>query len=188
MSSTILEGHLSGTGSVTLKSPNTNSDRVLDLPDASGTMALAPGEPYTATSAVLLNTANGYGSSSTAIRRFTNTVTNVGTDITYADSATLGATFTINTTGLYAISYNDQFTAAGYLGVSVNSNQLTTGIEAITVSHIIAATTGPLANYPSCASATVKLTAGDVVRAHTSAGLATGTTTKLCQFSIARVG
>jgi hypothetical protein len=48
-----------------------------------------------AQSMVRLNTANGYGSTNTAIRRFTNVVTNQGTDITYADSATLGTTFTI---------------------------------------------------------------------------------------------
>ena len=40
-------------------------------------------------SMVRLNTANGYGSTNVCIRRFTNVVTNQGSDITYVDSATL---------------------------------------------------------------------------------------------------
>lgn len=39
MSNVALQGGAGGTGSVTLKSPNTNSDRVLDLPDMDGTLA-----------------------------------------------------------------------------------------------------------------------------------------------------
>ena len=54
-------------------------------------------------SMVRLNTSNGYGSTNTVIKRYTNVVTNQGVDITYADSATLGASFTINTAGVYAI-------------------------------------------------------------------------------------
>ena len=39
MSKAILKGNASGTGSVTLESPNTNSDRTISLPDAEGTLA-----------------------------------------------------------------------------------------------------------------------------------------------------
>jgi hypothetical protein len=38
MSRIALSGNLSGTGTFTLASPDSNSDRVLDLPDASGTV------------------------------------------------------------------------------------------------------------------------------------------------------
>ena len=66
----------------------------------SGTTGTFTGAVTTPLSYVRLNTANGYGSTNTKIRRFTNIVNNVGTDITYADSATLGNTFTINANGV----------------------------------------------------------------------------------------
>lgn len=138
------------------------------------------------TSTVRLNTANGYGSTNTAIRRFTTVVTNQGTDITYADSATNGATFTINKTGMYAISYNDQFNSASQVGISLNSNQLTTGISAITTSAILSISTTSGANLSNYCGTAVYLVAGDVIRAHTAA-VPTGTSTTQCQFTITRV-
>lgn len=139
-------------------------------------------------SMVRLNTANGYGSTNTKIRRFTNTVTNTGSDITYADSATNGASFTINTTGKYAISHTDQFTTGGgHAGISINSNQLTTNIGSITAAHIGATGYVANANETVCASVTLDLTAGDVVRAHTN-GEAAGTLTNATQFVITRIG
>lgn len=136
---------------------------------------------------VRLNTANGYGSTNTKIRRFTNTVTNTGSDITYTDSATDGASFTINTSGVYAISHTDQFTTGGgHAGISINSTQLTTNIGSITAAHIGA--TGYIANANETvnASVTLYLTAGDVVRAHTN-GETAGTLTNATQFTIVRV-
>lgn len=139
-------------------------------------------------SMVRLNTANGYGSTNTKIRRFTNTVTNTGSDITYSDSAANGASFTINTTGKYAISHTDQFTTGGgHVGISINSTQLTTNIGSITAAHIGATSYITNANEPGCASVTMDLTAGDVVRCHTN-GEAAGTLTNATQFCITRVG
>ena len=40
MSRIALSGNLSGTGTLTIAAPNTNTDRTLDLPDAGGTMVL----------------------------------------------------------------------------------------------------------------------------------------------------
>ena len=44
------------------------------------------------------------GSTNTLIYRWTAEVGSSGTDVTYADSATLGGTWTINTTGIYTVS------------------------------------------------------------------------------------
>ena len=137
-------------------------------------------------SMVRLNTANGYGSTNTTIRRFTNTVTNQGSDITYADSATLGATFTINTTGVYGISYCDNFTSAVYLGISLNSTQLTIGISSITAADRLCAIATSAADFPGAVGTTVALVAGSVIRAHTSAGT-TGTIVGAAQFTITKV-
>jgi hypothetical protein len=135
---------------------------------------------------IRLNTANGFGSTNNKIRRFTNTVNNVGTDITYADSATLGGTFTINTTGVYSVNYCDQFVSAENMGISINSTQLTTIITSVAVADVLAAGTSATANYAASCSATFYAASTSVIRAHTN-GVASGTATTLCHFTIARV-
>lgn len=90
---------------------------------------------------VRLNTSNGYGSTNTKYLRFLNVVSNFGGDITYADSATLGATFTINAPGVYAVSYCFNSGASGNLGLALNDNQGTTNISATTLANILAIVT-----------------------------------------------
>lgn len=114
---------------------------------------------------------NGYGSSSTKIRRFTTSVISTGSNITYADSSTLGATFTLNAAGVYCASYADD-KSAGFCnyGISLNSNQLTTNIESITNTTrkgmtSDSGTTTYGANVASCFIGAVN----DVVRPHTDA-------------------
>lgn len=175
-------------GALTIKTSAADGTSVVDAIAISTTgvptFAKAPVIPL---SYIFLNTANGYGSTNTKIRRFTNTVKSGGSDITYADSSTLGATFTINTTGIYTFSYNDQFTSSSMLGFSLNSTQLTTSLQDITVADIMAVARTVAADLPACVSFTTHLSAGDVVRAHIQ-GTATGASTTLCQLSAARVG
>ena len=115
-------------------------------------------------SMVRLNTANGYGSTNTGIRRWTTIVTNQGADITYADSVTLGSTFTINTSGVYSLSYTDSFNAGGNLAISRNSTLLTTIPSVLSEIAFEAATFG--GSSRSCASGSMYLVAGDIIRAH----------------------
>jgi hypothetical protein len=110
---------------------------------------------------------NGYGSTNNKIRRFSNTLVNVGSDITYADSAANGGSFTINTTGVYAISYSDLFNAASNMGLSLNSAELTTSILTITAASRIAIGTSAGVNFAYAMGATLRITAGGVIRAHT---------------------
>jgi hypothetical protein len=119
------------------------------------------------TSQVRLNTANGKGSTNTVIDRFTNVVENVGTDITYADSVTLGATFTINTPGVYAITHVGS-AVNQYTGISLNSTQLTTSIGSITISDVIAIAGNTASGQPVTATTTLRLKAGDVIRPHST--------------------
>jgi hypothetical protein len=140
------------------------------------------------TSMVRLNTGNGYGSTNTKIRRFTNTVTNQGSDITYADSASLGASLTINTAGIYAISYSDASSSASlYVGLSLNTTGPTTNVWALAAGEILGISFSTTADGQSQASWTGYLPAGSVVRPHTN-GLA-GTTVSVngVQFTITRV-
>ena len=139
----------------------------------------------TAQSMVRLNTANGYGSTNTKIRRFTNVVTNQGSDITYADSATNGASFTINTNGVYGISFSDNTSVGAYtIGISKNTTQPTTTIASIPIAEILCIASAAAANFTANAVVPIFLQAGDIVRAHTD-GQAVGTAPVV--FTITRV-
>jgi hypothetical protein len=138
-------------------------------------------------SMIRLNTANGYGSTNTNIRRFTTTVVSQGTDITYADSATLGASFTINANGVYSITFQDNFnTANSEYGVSLNTASPTTGITAQPATARLVASQSYAVNATVNCSVTVFLSAGDVIRAHTGANVSG--VASAAQFSITRVG
>lgn len=97
-----------------------------------------PTAPASSTSEVLVSGGNGFGSTNTTIRRFTNIVSSSGSAITYADSATLGNSFTINNAGVYCIQYNDsKSSGTANHGLSVNSTQLTTSINSITNANLL---------------------------------------------------
>lgn len=157
-------------------------------PTLTGTVTFASPPAITAVqSMVQLHTSNGHGSTNTKIRRFSTVITNQGSDITYADSASLGGTFTINTNGVYAISYTDQWDAGQWFGLSLNSNQLTTDNTSITAAHRLGVVNSGGANVTEMVSNTVYIASGGVVRAHTN-GNASGSNTSFVNFTITRVG
>lgn len=141
-----------------------------------------------ADSMVRLHTTNGHGSTNTKIKRFSTVVDNIGSAITYVDSSTDGASFTIEEDGYYSISYGDAFTGASEMGISLNSTELTTNIRAITSADILAASQTAGADFSETVMWSGTLSAGDVVRAHTAgaAGSGAGITTAI--FTIAKVG
>ncbi len=134
-------------------------------------------------SMVRLNTANGYGSTNTKIRRFTNVVTNQGTDITYADSATLGASFTINTDGVYAVSCTDKAAGAMAIGLSLNTTEPAVSVLTISISSLLGIVSTAAAGYAGCVATTLFLQSGDVVRMHEDGVASSGS----CTFTITRV-
>jgi len=113
-----------------------------------------------------------------------NVVTNTGTDITYADSATLGGSFTINTTGLYSISYSDSSTATIEVAITLNDPSPTITPSSVAAANLLAAADGAAANYWASVSWIGYLNANDVIRAHTD-GAAAGSRVSL--FTIAKV-
>lgn len=141
-----------------------------------------------ADSTIRLDTGNSYGSTYTVIRRFVNLVESVGSDVTYIDSPTLGASFTINTDGVYTIDYVDSFgTINSVFGITKNSTQLTTGISTVANSTVLSrATIGAAQTYSAC-SWTGLLVAGDVIRAHTG-GAADATAQTRVHFVITKQG
>jgi len=117
---------------------------------------------------VVVHTGNGFGSTNTRIRRYTTVLKNVGTAITYADSATLGSSFTINENGFYAITNIAQgggTASPTTVGISINSAQLTTDIDAVgfTASNRVGSS---YAIVIGSITRTLKLSAGDVIRSH----------------------
>jgi hypothetical protein len=143
-------------------------------------------------SMVRLNTANGYGSSSTSIRRFANITNGVngcviqGADITFADSATLGSSFTINTSGVYSISFNDTGTNNLCVGLSLNTTQPTVACYSLTnIGEILVTSVSFGANVPIAVSWTGYLPASSVIRPHND-GTPSGIPAR-CQFTITRV-
>lgn len=113
-----------------------------------------------APSMIILTGNSGYGSTNAAVRRWT-TPTIQGTDITYADSATLGGSLTINTSGVYAMTYNDQLNALN-AGLAITINQ-TTFSAASPNQPVTSSTMG--AGLTSVLGVTMYLAAGSVVRA-----------------------
>lgn len=137
------------------------------------------------TSVVRLNTTNGCGTTNTKYRRFTNVVSNTGSDITYADSAANGASFTVNNAGVYAISYSDVNTSAQIFAITLNDNQPTTVTSSTTPANVLAATTASASGLGSNCSWTGYLPAGSVINAK-SDGTA-NSAGPLGQFSISRI-
>lgn len=136
-------------------------------------------------SMVRVHTANGYGSTNTKIRRFTTVLTNQGTDITYADSATLGGSFTVNTSGVYAITWTEMLVSANLFGISLDSAALTTNIEAQAASAILAVGTANGSGIPDNATAIAYLPSGSVIRAHGDGAASSGGA--VCHFIMTRV-
>jgi hypothetical protein len=137
-------------------------------------------------SMVRLNTGNGQGSTNTAIHRFTTAVTNQGSDITYADSATLGGSFTVNTSGIYSVSFSGAGSVATYQGISLNATQLSTAINSLTnVSEVLSLAYSTGANNSCSSSWTGYLPASSIVRAQGS--VSASLSTPAAQFTIVRV-
>jgi len=143
----------------------------------------------TAQSMVRLTGSSGFGSTNTAIWRFTTSVTNQGSDITYAASATLGDTFTVNTNGVYSITYTNQFNAALWLGISLGASgaDLTANVFNIAASKILAANVTVSANSAASVTWTGYLPSTSVIMAHTNPSATAGTSTAAVNFTIARI-
>lgn len=148
---------------------------------ASWTISLASDDAGLEDHEVIVHTGNGYGSTNTKIRRFTTILQNVGSSITYADSATLGGSFTINDTGVYAMYYQD----VGQDVHAITRNATGTANPSLTNTSQLLAVSSTTGTANKSVSRVAKLTAGDVVRAHTNGG--STDTTAAVLFSIRRL-
>lgn len=136
----------------------------------------------------IAHTGNGYGSSNTRFRRYTTQLT-TGTDITYADSSTLGASWTINTEGIYKIVVTDQSTGSNHaLGIGLNS----TGGTTVVYTHLasnpdeVLATTSAPDGFTASVSWSGRLYPGDVIVSH-GRNIGTQATDSRAKFEIERI-
>jgi hypothetical protein len=119
-------------------------------------------------SRVELQLGNGSGATRTSIRRWQNVIENVGTDITYTDSATNGAEFLINVSGNYAISWTARF--SGGVDLCLTRNQVTdftaacNGVTSFSTIVFASGTTSGGASTETV-SKTYYFTAGTIIRA-----------------------
>jgi hypothetical protein len=137
-------------------------------------------------SSVRVDTANGYGSTSlNKIRRFSNVRDNIGTDVEYVDSAVNGASFTAKSSGIYKISYTDAFAVSAYLGISKNASNLTTNVQLLPISEVLACEYGDTAT--GCYNVTWSgyLLSGDVIRPHSQGSTSTANNNS---FTMSKVG
>lgn len=142
-----------------------------------------------AASEVTVDSGNGYGSTNTSVRRYTNIRKNVGSDITYADSATAGGTFTINTTGRYAVSRHDGNTGTmGYIGIVVNGTALSSAVGTLTYAQGVRALAGGAqSGVPEPVTWTGNLTTGDVIYMQDAGNTACNFTDARSMVTVARL-
>lgn len=107
----------------------------------------------------------GAGSSSTTIARWANIQFNQGTAISYADSASLGGTFTINENGLYCTEGSQYSGSTIAFAITLNSAELSTACDSLTNQNsILCFGRGASANTSGTCSWCGPLLIGDVVR------------------------
>ena len=183
------DGTTSGT-TLTLATVNSNVGSYTNatvVVNAKGLVtSVATGSSGFTESTVKLSTGNGHGATNTRIRRWKNIDVNTGSDITFLDNANNGSKFTINTTGVYAITATDIFSSSGYFGFSRNSAELTTNVYSIATATQMAST-GCTDNNFCTVSWIGPLTATDVIREHTAAGSEGSSGTTESKFTITRV-
>ena len=142
------------------------------------------------TSQLVLNTYAGFGSTDNKIMQFTNSVVDTGNLFTHNHGSygTAGLEVTIQKAGKYAVSFSKTVGgAADYFGISVNSSQLTTVYQSITVADMRHVSRINAADSDSNnVAVTEYFNVGDIIRPHTG-GTAPANTT-LNFFNIAYVG
>lgn len=159
-----------------------------EVPDK---IALAPLMlPFAIRSSVTLWGTNGHGSSSTTIRRYTNSQV-VGAAMSYADSGTLGGIVTILEEGLYAFGVSDTRSGASFgIGVSANSTQLTTAINSINDYHGAGEgrliSTNNAAGLLAYCGSQERFKPGDLIRVHDDGNL--DGTSNAQKFRIVKIG
>lgn len=125
--------------------------------------------------------ASPYGSTNLTTRRFANVIQNIGTDIEYTDSATLGGQFVAKAAGLYNVSYSEESTTTA----AESSVQLKVNGTLVAFDNQVYNTTSGISKHSSL-SWQGYLNIGDIVAGNVSAAANSNGSTVL--FTISKVG
>jgi hypothetical protein len=115
------------------------------------------------------NTSNGYGSTYTAIRKFSQLITNNDSSglLTVSNSATNGFTVTAVRDCWIHFNYTENANQSMFFGIMKNDTVRTTDMAAITKnSKVMCRSATPANDVPSATSVWTKAVAGDVFYAH----------------------
>jgi hypothetical protein len=119
---------------------------------------------------LVLNTYVGYGTTDNKIMKFTNSVEDYGNMFSHNHGAygVHGLEITANKSGIISLSYSSTRHAgtSNFFGLSLNSGQLTTSIETISISTILAIANVYSSSYEQIA-VTKRCEKGDIIRPHT---------------------
>ena len=179
----VLQTNVDGTAKLSRGNLGATSQDIFTI-DAAGKLILTVIPAVPAQSMIRVATSNGFGSTATAIRRFSTLIATQGTDITYVDSVTLGGTFTINVNGVYGMSYSQNLNSTGQrASITLNSTSLTASPINLANAQVLAIAAMSAASYVLPLASTVYLQAGDIVRAQDDAPVGVLATV----FSITRV-
>jgi hypothetical protein len=94
MSNAVLKGNASGTGTVTLETPNTNSDLTISMPAAAGTMMVSGAMPAF----------SAYNTSAQSVSNNTFTKVTLQTEVFDTNNNFASSTFTPTVAGYYQIN------------------------------------------------------------------------------------
>ena len=134
MSKIALSPNISGTGTLTISAPNTNSDRTIDLPDAAGTVFVS-GQAVTATTGnfsgdVTLGSsvlATPSGSAPAYLCRAWVNFDGTGTPAIRASGNV--SSITDNGTGDYTVNFTTAMPDANYAGIGTAATLLYSGVQ-----------------------------------------------------------
>ena len=139
MSQVKLQGNASGTGSVTLLSPNTNGDYTVTLPAVTGTAVL-----QNASNNLLMN--SGYGSDAVAYgcRSWVNFK---GTGTVAIRGSGNVSSITDNGAGNYTVNFSTAMTDTNYAVVAGNGNNSVTNSQFGNVTNVNSTTQVDIIHY-----------------------------------------
>jgi hypothetical protein len=132
-------------------------------------------------SCVQLSGANGFGSTATTVRRFSSVIQNIGTDIEYVDSPTLGGQFIAKSDGVYNATFcevSQSNTNFSEVAIILNGTTVSRGGETYN-------TAGALTKRPST-SISIYLNKGDIITAGVNSASQNDGSDSL--FTISKVG
>lgn len=150
------------------------------------TESLLPGVPESKSFDLIAVGDDGYGSTAITTSKFDFLTIRSGTAAFASQSDVDGLVVFIQTPGVYAMSYQEQFSGgAGWMGITYNSTLPADNIETLSTDVTLAITKTPGADISSVVSVTSRLFTGDRIRTQTGAGTKSGNRSR---FTMTRVG